>query len=78
MNCFQNTFLQTQELNNIAKSNIFMKKKFLGTYPADVNSFEEKAKKRKDVAGYRIQMNNTYQFNIGSPFIKKQNFVFFR
>ena len=47
MNCFQNTFLETKELNKIAKSNIFMKKKFLGTYPADILTFEKKAKKKK-------------------------------
>ena len=37
MICFQTTFLKTQDLNNIAKSNFIMKKKFLGAYPADVS-----------------------------------------
>ena len=46
MNCFQTTFLETQDLNNIAKSNIVMKKKFLGAYPADVSPpFLSKKKK---------------------------------
>ena len=35
MNCFQITFLNTQDLNDIGESNNVMKKKFLGAYPAD-------------------------------------------
>ena len=50
--CFVNTFLNTDEINNIGKSNIFLKKIFLGPYPANMNQLKQNHQKKRKKCGW--------------------------